>query len=131
MLNTIIIQGRLTKEPELRATPQGTPVATFSVACDRGGKDKGCDFIDVNAWKHTAEFVCKYFHKGDMILVEGRLQVRTYQDKATGKNRNAYEVVANNVNFCGGKSESATQSAAPAPVSEGFEIVDDSSDLPF
>jgi single-stranded DNA-binding protein len=66
-----------------------------------------------------------------MILVEGRLQVRTYQDKTTGKNRNAYEVVANNVNFCGGKSESAPQSAAPAPVAEGFEIVDDSSDLPF
>lgn len=133
MLNKIVLQGRFTKDPELRRTPQGTEVASFSIACDRGGKDKGCDFVDIVAWRNTAEFISKYFRKGDMVLLEGRLQVRTYQDKDTGKNRNTYEVVADSAHFCGTKNESsaaapvAMQTAAPA----GFEIVDDSTDLPF
>ena len=131
MLNMIVLQGRLTKDPELRQTPQGVDVATFTIACDKGGKDKGCDFIDCSAWRNTAEFISKYFHKGDMILVDGKLQTRTYQDKDTGKNRTAYSVLVNNVNFCGGKSEAKTESVSAPAMPDGFEVMDDSTDLPF
>ncbi len=157
MLNLVVLQGRLVADPEIRQTPQGTSVATIRVACDRSfarqGEQRQTDFIDVVAWRQTADFVCKYFHKGDMILVDGRLQVRTYQDKETGKNRNAYEVVANNVNFCGGRnnggnggSYAPVDSYAPAPTysrpvqeapaysagnADDFAIIDDSTDLPF
>lgn len=130
MLNAIILQGRFTKDPELRQTPQGTPVATFTIACDRGGKKGECDFINCVAWRQTAEFLPKYFHKGDMILVEGKLQGRTYPDKETGKNRTVYEVVVNNVNFCGGKREENKPSVDVS--ADDFEMLnDDSSDLPF
>ena len=156
MLNLVVLQGRLVADPELRQTPQGTSVATVRIACDRSfsrqGEQRQTDFIDVVAWQKSAEFVCKYFHKGDMILVDGRLQVRSYQDKDTGKNRNAYEVVANNINFCGGRNGSggtsggfapsndysrpAAQAAQAAPAysagsADDFAIIDDSTDLPF
>ena len=103
MLNRIIIMGRLTRDPELRRTQTGTPVASFSLAVDRDFKDKQTgerttDFIDVVAWRATAEFVQRYFTKGRMAVVEGRLQIRDWTDKEGGKRRSA-EVVAENVYF--------------------------------
>lgn len=106
MLNVVAIQGRLVADPELRTTPQGTSVCRFRIACERSfarqGEQRQADFIDIVAWRSTAEFVCKYFSKGSMILVEGRIQTRQYQDK-NGSNRTAFEVVAGGVSF-GGKS---------------------------
>ena len=106
MLNKIIIMGRLTRDPELRRTGSGTAVTSFSLACDRDFKsqsgDKETDFIEVVAWKNTAEFVSKYFSKGRMAVVEGRLQIRDWTDKDGGKRRSA-EVVADNVYFADSK----------------------------
>ena len=103
MLNRIIIMGRLGKDPELRRTQQGTPVASFSLAVDRDFKDKGTgervtDWIDVVAWRQTGEFVSRYFRKGRMAVVEGRLQIRDWTDREGNKRRSA-EVVADNVYF--------------------------------
>lgn len=113
MLNVIAIQGRLAADPEMRQTTTGKRVCTFRIACDRGRKDANgnsqTDWIPCTAWEKTAEFIYKYFQKGSMIAVDGRLQSRQYQDK-NGQNRIAVEIVANNVNFCGSK-----ESASPAP----------------
>ncbi|MCI9156381.1 MAG: single-stranded DNA-binding protein [Lawsonibacter sp.] len=103
MLNKIFIMGRLTRDPELRRTQTGTPVASFSLAVDRDYKDKSTgeratDFIDVVAWRQTAEFVTRYFTKGRMAVVEGRLQIRDWTDKEGGKRRSA-EVIADNIYF--------------------------------
>jgi len=102
MLNKIIIMGRLTRDPELRRTQSGTAVTSFSLAVDRDFKsqsgEKETDFIDVVAWRGTAEFVSKYFSKGRMAVVEGRLQIRDWTDRDGGKRRSA-EVVADNVYF--------------------------------
>ena len=103
MLNKIFIMGRLTRDPELRRTQTGTPVASFSLAVDRDFKDKSTgeratDFIDVVAWRQTAEFVTRYFAKGRMAVVEGRLQIRDWTDKEGGKRRSA-EVIAENIYF--------------------------------
>lgn len=103
MLNRIIIMGRLTRDPELRHTQTGTPVASFTLAVDRDFKDrntgeKGTDFIDVVAWRQTAEFVSRFFTKGRMAVAEGRLQIRDWTDKEGGKRRSA-EVVADNIYF--------------------------------
>ena len=103
MLNHIVIMGRLTRDPELRYTQSQTPVVSFSVAVDRdfGGRDGGekqTDFIDCVAWRSTAEFVSKYFRKGSMVVVSGRLQIRDWQDRDGNKRRSA-EVVADNVYF--------------------------------
>lgn len=117
MLNHITIMGRLTRDPELRYTQSGTAVASFSLAVDRdfGNKDGGerqTDFIDCVAWRHTGEFVSKYFAKGRMAVVCGRLQIRDWQDKEGGKRRSA-EVVAENVYF-GDSKRDADQNSAPA-----------------
>ena len=103
MLNHIVIMGRLTRDPELRTTQSGINVASFSVAVDRdfAGRDGGerqTDFIDCVAWRSTGEFVSKYFHKGSMIVVSGRLQSRKWQDR-DGNNRTSWEIVADNVYF--------------------------------
>ena len=103
MLNKIFIMGRLTRDPELRRTQTGTPVASFSLAVDRDFKDKSTgeratDFIDVVAWRQTAEFVSRYFAKGRMAMVEGRLQIRDWTDKEGGKRRSA-EVIADQIYF--------------------------------
>ena len=103
MLNHIVIMGRLTRDPELRRTGSGIAVASFTVAVDRdfGGRDGGekeTDFIDCVAWRQTGEFVSKYFTKGSMIVVSGRLQIRSWTDKEGNKRRSA-EVVADNVYF--------------------------------
>ena len=126
MLNVVAIMGRLVADPQLRQTTTGRNVASFRIACDRGRRDANgqsqADFIDVVAWERTAEFVCRYFQKGSLIAVDGRLQSRQFQDK-NGNNRTVVEIVANNVNFTGPKSQNqgggqsmpAQQSYAPAP----------------
>jgi len=122
MLNVVAIMGRLARDPEMRQTTTGKNVASFRIACDRGRRDANgqsvADWIDVVAWDRQAEFVCRYFQKGSLIVVDGRLQSRQYQDK-TGANRTAVEVVANNINFAGPKSSNAGdgngyQNAAPS-----------------
>lgn len=165
MLNHIVIMGRLTRDPELRYTQSQTPVASFTVAVDRdfGGRDGGekqTDFIDCSAWRQTGEFVSKYFRKGSMIVVSGRLQSRKWQDR-DGNNRTSWEISADNVYFgesrrrdddnrdsyggnsygnssnsyssnsYGGNSYDSNRGAsAPAP-SAFAELGDDDGELPF
>ena len=122
MLNNAVIMGRLVADPELRTTGSGVSVTSFTVAVDRrfANKDeeKQADFIDVVAWRQTADFVCKYFRKGSMIAVQGYIQTRMYEDK-DGNKRKAVEIVADNVSFCGSKSDSKpsadTDKTAPTP----------------
>ena len=122
MLNHITIMGRLTRDPELRRTGSGIAVASFSLAVDRDfsprdGGERETDFIDCVAWRQTGEFVSKYFTKGRMAVVSGRLQIRSWTDKDGNKRRTA-EVVADNVYFADSKSDSNAKgapAAAPAP----------------
>ena len=145
MLNHITIMGRLTRDPELRRTGTGTAVASFTVAVDRdfSGRDGGereTDFIDCVAWRQTGEFVSKYFTKGSMIVVSGRLQIRSWNDKDGNKRRTA-EVVADNVYFGeskrGGESTAASApsfggyTAPSAPASDFAMLEDDDAQLPF
>ena len=152
MLNRIILMGRLTRDPELRRTSSGTAVTSFSLAVDRDFKsqsgEKETDFIDIVAWRNTAEFVSKYFTKGRMAVVEGRLQIRDWTDKDGGKRRSA-EVVADNVYFGDSKRDGGDNSGynsgyAPAPASHSAapsnfsasgsdfaEIGEDDGELPF
>ena len=110
MLNHIVLMGRLTRDPELRRTGSGVAVASFTLAVDRDyaaqGAEKETDFVDIVAWRNTAEFVSKYFAKGRMAVVTGRLQIRNWQDKEGNKRRSA-EVVADNVYFGDSKRDSA------------------------
>lgn len=122
-LNHIVLQGRLTKVPELRYTQTGTAVASFTVAVDRDyTREKETDFINITAWKQTGEFVSRYFDRGDMIVVSGRLQIRSYTDR-NGANRTAAEVVAEHCYFCGSRKE------ADEPVYT--ELDDGDGELPF
>jgi single-strand DNA-binding protein len=119
MLNTITIQGRLTRNPELRRTGSGVAVTNFTVACERDfaeGGEKATDFIECVAWRNTAEFASKYFSKGKMAVVKGRLQIRDYTDK-NGNERKAAEVVVESLYFCGDKSNApAQESGVESPV---------------
>ena len=131
MLNKIFIMGRLTRDPELRRTQNGTAVTSFTLAVDRDFKNpdgtKDTDFIDVVAWRNTAEFVSKYFSKGRMAVVEGCLQLRDWTDKDGNKRRNA-EVLADNIYFGDAKKDADSGAARPT----GFtEIDEDDGDLPF
>lgn len=139
MLNQIFIMGRLTRDPELRRTQSGTAVASFTLAVDRDIKDKqtgerATDFIDVVAWRSTAEFVSKYFNKGRMAIVAGRLETRNWKDKE-GNSRKAVEVIAESVYFGDSKKESsggATYGGYDLPAAGGFaEINEEDGDLPF
>ena len=107
MLNIVAIMGSLVHDPELKTTQQGTSVCSFRIACDRSytpnGQERKADFIDVVAWRQSAEFVSKYFQKGSMIAIDGSIQTRSYQDKQ-GSSRTKVEVLANNVSFCGSKA---------------------------
>ena len=141
MLNHITIMGRLTRDPEMRSTQSGVAVASFTLAVDRdfGGRDGGekqTDFIDCTAWRHTAEFVSKYFSKGRMAVVSGRLQIDNYTDN-DGNKRKAAKVIADNIYFGDSKKDGATggqsdEAASFTPASSGFVPVDvDSGELPF
>ena len=143
MLNKIIIMGRLTRDPELRHTQSGTAVASFTLAVDRDVKnketgEKTTDFIDCTAWRGTADLVSKYFTKGRLAVVEGRLQIREYTDKDGNKRRSA-EVVADNVYFGDSKKEPASNAQAysnpaqydSAPGDQFQDMADYDSDLPY
>ena len=110
MLNNAVIMGRLVAQPELRKTSSDISVTSITVAVDRKftkqGEERQADFIDVICWRGTAEFVCKYFSKGQMIAVQGYIQTRIYEDK-DGNKRKAVEIVADNVSFCGSKNDNA------------------------
>jgi len=161
MLNVAVLMGRLVADPELRHTPNGISTCTFRIAVDRSyvrsGEERKADFIDIVAWRQTAEFVCKYFRKGNLIAVDGSIQTRNYEDKQ-GNKRTAFEVVANNVNFTGERSGQSSytapspvaQTAAPAPAAapaprpvstepvsyavgdaDQFAVITDAADIPF
>ena len=131
MLNKIILMGRLTRDPELRRTKSNTAVTSFTLAVDRDykaqGGEKETDFIDIVAWRHTAEFVNSYFTKGRMAVVEGRLQSRDWKDQH-GNNRRSWEVIAENVYF----ADSSKKVSGPNTGSEIVEVPDgEEGELPF
>ena len=136
MLNRCIIMGRLTRSPELRRTQSGKEVTSVTLAVDRDFKgqngEKETDFIDIVAWGNTAEFLCNYFSKGRMAVVEGRLQIRDWTDK-DGKKRKAVEVLADHVYF--GESKPKDEYAAPSYTAQGngFQEIEDEEpgNLPF
>ena len=146
MLNHIVLMGRLTRDPELRRTGSGVAVASFTLAVDRDyaaqGAEKETDFVDIVAWRSTAEFVSKYFTKGRMAVVSGRLQIRNWQDKEGNKRRSA-EVVADNVYFGDSKRDGASggdyappaygspASTYSAPAGGGFAEIEEDGELPF
>lgn len=150
MFNIVILTGRICQPVELKTTPNGISVCTFSIAVDRAykkGEEKETDFINIVCWRTTAEFVSKWFKKGNLIGIEGSIQTRKYQDKE-GNNRTAFEVVANNVHFIESKkSTDVNVSADPLPdfankvnelnnanSSSGDmfdDVLDSSGDLPF
>lgn len=151
MLNVVAIMGRLVADPELKITPAGISVCTFRIACDRNfvqqSQQRQADFIDVVAWRHNADFLCKYFAKGSMVAVQGRLQTWQYQDR-NGSNRTAVEVVADSLSFAGSNKKPGgqavddggeeppsnspeTTSAYSQGSAEDFEVIDDNDDLPF
>lgn len=130
MLNHITLAGRLVADPELRRTQSEIAVASFNLAVDQDYKsqngDRGVDFIPIVAWRNTAEFAEKYFEKGQMAIVSGRLTSRRYEDK-NGNKRTAYEVVADHIYFAGSKTKSETDSAP-----QRFDdFTDDDGDFPF
>ena len=131
MLNTITIMGRLTRDPELRRTSSGVAVASFTLACERDfapqGEARGTDVIDIVSWRYTAEFVEKYFSKGQMAVVSGRLQIRNWEDKEGNKRRSA-EILADHVYFGESKKDRAE---TYEPQGEFNEITDDDPNLPF
>ena len=136
MLNHITIMGRLTKDPELRRTQSGTAVTSFTIAVDRNNKNqdgsRSADFIDCVAWRQKAEFICRYFSKGDPILVDGRLEMRNWEDREGNKHTNA-EVNLSNVWFCGGRKREAAkaENSEFSGVQTFEELDDDDGELPF
>ena len=160
MINVVAIMGRLVADPQLRQTSTGRTVSTIRIACDRGRKgpdgQSQADFLDVVAWERTAEFIGRYFRKGSLIGVDGRLQSRQYQDRS-GTNRQAVEIVANSVHFCESRRTAAAPGGQDAPAAtpagtnapgagaapqaaaqyapdedeDGFVLIDDGEDLPF
>ena len=141
MLNHITVMGRLTRDPELRRTGSGVAVASFTVAVDRdfapNGGEKETDFIDCVAWRQTGEFVSKYFTKGRMIVVSGRLQIRSWTDKDGNKRKNA-EIVADNAYFGDSKNDTGNQNNSytgfvkAENVPSNFAVIDeDDAQLPF
>ena len=137
MFNLVVLTGRLTSNVELKTTPSGVSVCSFTIAVDRKykqGEEKQTDFINIVAWRSTAEFVSKYFNKGSMIGIEGAIQTRKYQDK-DGNKRTAFEVVANNAQFVESKKSEGTAENDPLPQFAehlaGFEELSGDDDFPF
>ena len=139
MFNLVVLTGRLTADPELKTTPNGVSVTSFSIAVSRryrAGEETQADFINIVAWRQTAEFITKYFKKGTMIGIEGSIQTRRYVDK-DGKNRTVFEVVANNAQFVESKRDGGANDAAEAPAAYSnaganeFAEISGDDDLPF
>lgn len=130
-LNKVILGGRLTNDVELKTTPQGTAVCTFSIAVNRKGKEAQADFINCQAWRQTAEFISKFFKKGSPICVTGSIQVRSWKDQQ-GNNRYATEVNVDEAYFVDSKSDGqASEPTFQPPVAPKFEEVEEDQDLPF
>lgn len=142
-MNVVCLVGRLTADPELKKTPNGTNVCSFSVAVDRSytdaNGDRQADFINCVAWRQTAEFIANYFRKGQRIGLNGSIQTRQYEDKDTGKKRTAFEVVINNTYFVESKKAEEPQNnpylppvqTSKAQLEDFSDIRDDDGDLPF
>ncbi len=148
MLNVVVLTGRLTADPELRHTPNDIAVTSFTVAVNRKfarpGEERQTDFIDIVAWRNTAEFICKYFKKGQLIAIEGSIQTRSYQDK-DGNKRKAFEIVAKDAQFAESKKsadsnsfesgdssyESVNNSSYSSGSQEDFQTIESDDDLPF
>lgn len=136
MLNTVILMGRLTADPELKKTPSGVSVTSFTVAVTRSyvkqGEERQSDFIECVAWRNTADFICKYFRKGQMIAVQGSIQTRSYQDKQ-GNKRKAVEVLVDKADFCGDKKTEAKPdfNGFPKGSANDFSTISDDKDMPF
>lgn len=143
MINNSVIMGRLTATPELKSTPSGTEVSSFTIAVERNyakqGEERQTDFIDCVAWRNTAEFITRYFQKGDMIAVTGYIQTRNYEDK-NGNKRKATEIVVNQASFCGNKGGNQSNQGSYTPPAESpsyqptggdFEEIGADDDLPF
>lgn len=148
MLNVVVLTGRLTADPELRHTPNNTAVTSFNIAVNRSyarqGEERQTDFIDIVAWRSTAEFICRYFKKGQLIAIEGSIQTRSYQDK-DGNKRKAFEVIANNVHFVESKKDSGMGNSGVSQITGGnvnsepyvsgsdddFQEIQSDDDLPF
>ena len=140
MFNLVVLTGRLTADPELKTTANGIPVTTFSIAVDRryrSGEERQTDFINIVAWRSSAEFISKYFKKGNLIGIEGSIQTRRYTDK-NGNNRTAFEVIANNVQFVESKRDGASADSSDAAAFSNADVNDfadlgnaQDDDLPF
>ena len=125
MLNKVILMGRFTRDPELRSTPQGVSTCSFSLAVDRNyrdGEERKADFINCVAWRNTAEFISKFFHKGSLVVIEGSIQTRSWDDD--GKKRYATEIVVSQVYFSDSKKDVSEDTTVEAPMGEY-------DDLPF
>ena len=141
MLNMVCLQGRLTKDPVINQTQSGNAVVSFTIACDRDyvakGQERQTDFLECVAWRHSAKFICDYFKKGQMILVTGTLQKRSYDDQS-GTTRYITEVIVNSVNFCGKNEQKQEQdNFQPVPIpppaysTTPQPVADDTAALPF
>lgn len=143
MINNVVIMGRLVQTPELKQTASGVAVTSFTLAVERSfvkqGEERKADFIDCTAFRHTAEFITRFFNKGAMIAVTGSIQTRNYEDK-NGNKRKATEVVVDNASFCGSKGENQQNTANYTPVAESssyqptdgdFEEIGTDDNLPF
>ena len=134
MLNVVVLMGRLTKGPELSYTKSDIAKVRFTLAVDHSytkqGEDKQTDFINVNAWRKTAEFIAKYFSKGSMLALQGELHVDNYTDR-NGEKRTWTSVTASNVSFCGSKQDSAGQPASSATPADDGDYHTSDDDLPF
>lgn len=152
-MNVVVLMGRLTADPELKHTSNDIPVTSFSIAVNRkfskSAEERQADFINIVAWRSTADFICKYFKKGQMIAIEGSIQTRSYQDK-DGNKRTAFEVVTNNVHFTESKRSSGEVTPQPDVATEkppeerkaefspyvnggsdDFQTIESDEDLPF
>lgn len=135
MFNLVVLTGRLTADPELKTTPSGISVTSFSIAVNRNykaGEEQQTDFINIVAWRQTAEFITRYFQKGSMIGIEGSIQTRKYQDK-NGNNRTVFEVVVNNAQFVESKrnDDNTADNTAYSDTPDDFTEADGDDDLPF
>ena len=134
MFNLVVLTGRLTADPELKYTPTSVPVTSFSIAVNRRykqGEEQQADFINIVAWRQTAEFITKYFNKGSLIGIEGSIQTRRYQD-SNDNNRTVFEVIANNVQFVESKRDNNAENSAYSGNTEDFtDVSDEDGDLPF
>lgn len=130
-INQVILMGRLVRDPEQRTTTSGKSVVSFSIAVDRMGQDDSADFFDVTAWEKLGDLVMQYLSKGRRVLVQGRLRQDSWDDKETGKKRSRIEVVASDVTFLDGPSDSSEGGGAPARKTQAPEKVEAADDKPI